>query len=480
LHDEPILREIIANKRLVSLLEGIKLPASADHGIKLSADDQRLNGVSTPQLTHGVQSTTHVTVRGASGNLINDKKEVLSTYVVSIGKDTPLRSRDDERSSDSDVLTTATAKNTRQVSTVSSTKTTTNKNIALWNDDDKQEFWSKYKNVTNSVVKSLLDLPLDMGFQPEYEEEFPTVGYSESRIPHILHQIWITKGNDTTIHDPVVPDEFVPSIESFLKFNPDWSYMFWDYARGRRLIGQTYPSVLSYFDNCREPVTQSDLLRYVAVYEYGGLYADLDATFLRSLDIVTKKYSCILVPAPFENTVSFLNWPYHICNGIFFSKPKHPFFKLLLDTIAQKPVKTISTLSLGPAFFTSVYRQYQNISKNDLFKVNISTETTSPYFYKGRIPTDDINGIYIPNTRYFLDQPHPLIKNNMRNKCKEVQKEKPLVERLCATYKRRDFIRIPGKYTFIEHAYSFSFDSVNMAKNKTYVQVSDIRSVDNI
>ena len=461
----------------------MKLPVSADHGIELSADDQRLNGERTAQLINSVQSTPYVTVRGVSGNLINDKKEVLPTYVVSIGQDTPLGSTDDERRSDSDVPKTTTATNAPRVSTMSTSKTITNKNIASWNDDDKQEFWSKYKNVTNSVVKSLLDLPLDMGFQPEYEEEFPTVGVSESRIPHILHQIWITKGNDTAIHDPVVPDEFVPSIESFLKFNPDWSYMFWDYARGRRLIEQTYPNVLSFFDNCREPVTQSDLLRYVAVYEFGGLYADLDETFLRSLDIVTKKYSCILVPAPFENTVSSFNsfnWPYHICNGIFFSKPKHPFFKLLLDTIAQKPVTTISTLSIGPYIFTCVYRQYQNISKHDLFKVNISTETTSPYFYKGRIPTDDINGIYIPNTRYFLDQPHPFVKNIMHNKCKEENKEKPLVERLCASYKHRDFIRTPGKYTFIEHAYSYSFGSVNMAKNKTYVQVSDIRSVHNL
>ena len=41
-------------------------------------------------------------------------------------------------------------------------------------------------------------------------------------------------------------------------------------------------------------VIKSDLLRYVVLYEYGGLYADLDTLDIRPLDRVTQRFSCTL------------------------------------------------------------------------------------------------------------------------------------------------------------------------------------------
>ncbi|XP_052791052.1 uncharacterized protein LOC128225074 [Mya arenaria] len=334
------------------------------------------------------------------------------------------------------------------------------------------------KHPIDSILNAhfLDDLPCEVGFQQEYEVDFPTEKTASPKIPHVIHQIWITTSeNMTTSSQQMVPAQFIDNMKTFRKFNPSWEYMFWSYANGRSLVERFYPNVLDYFDKAPESVTKSDLLRYVVVHKYGGLYADLDSTCHRSLDRVTMKYSCILVPAPFENAAIFVKWPYHICNAIFFCRPHHDYFGFLIDRISEmSTMSSIPTFSLGPHFFTSIYRQYQNISREDIYKVNVTANFTSPYFYKGHISELLSNGLYIPNTRFFLDQPHPFLKGRLAKDCKNNQNNSLLLQRVCCVLQLRGFERQPGRYTFISHAYSFSFAGFNKKKYTNYVSVINV------
>ncbi|XP_052762975.1 uncharacterized protein LOC128205412 [Mya arenaria] len=320
------------------------------------------------------------------------------------------------------------------------------------------------------------DLPCEMGFQQEYEIDFPTENTASPKIPHVIHQIWITtSANLSTSSQQMVPVQFIDNMKTFRKFNPSWEYMFWSFANGRSLIERFYPTLLDVFDKAPKSVTKSDLLRYVVVHKYGGLYADLDSTCHRSLDRVTMKYSCILVPAPFENAVFMVNWPYHICNGIFFCRPHHDFFGFLIEKISEiSTLSPIPTFSLGPRFFTTIYRQYQNISGEDMYKVNVRANFISPYFYRGHISELLSNGIYIPNTRFFLDQPHPFLKKRLAKDCKNNTNNRLLLQRVCCVFQLRGFERPPGRYTFISHAYSYSFAGFNKNKYTNCVPVIDV------
>ncbi|XP_052799106.1 uncharacterized protein LOC128230702 [Mya arenaria] len=334
----------------------------------------------------------------------------------------------------------------------------------------------------NSVLwhqtKVMIDeLPLEMGFQPEMDEEFPTIPNGTPRIPYNIHQMWIKQNNTSygeNTSDLSVPDTYVDNMQSFMKHNPHWKYYFWTHSTARQLIADKHPYLLAFFDNATEAVVKADLIRYVAIYEIGGLYADLDTACLRPLDIVTKKYSCMLVLAPFENAACMSNQPYQICNGEFFCKPQHPFCKQILQEIGRKKLNAKNQFVIGPGFITGQYRIYQNISDKEQYRVDIHQNTTTPFMYKGALPDTDGAGIYIPNTRYFLDQPHPILKVGVKKRCSNVTAHNTLVKRMCAIVETRGFVREPGPFTFLNHDYSYSFSKVNQKKNKTCIPVRDI------
>ncbi|WAR31133.1 SUR1-like protein [Mya arenaria] len=327
---------------------------------------------------------------------------------------------------------------------------------------------SSMKEFINASVLS--DLPIYMGFQPNYEAEFPSVPSAEIRIPHMIHQIWIDPKNKKA--GVTVPTVFVPKIRSMMKFHSGWKYTFWTHTHGKNLIKKKYPKLLKVYNRAHEAVTKADLLRYVVIHEYGGVYVDLDVTCLRNINIVTKKYACILVPAPFENSVMDLGWPNHICNGIILCRAHHPFFRQVLDSIASVDIDQMHTLSFGPQFFTQVYRKYSGI--NDMYKIDIKINSTSPYFYKGNIPENDRNGMYIPNTRYFLDQPAPRLENLISNMCGTQKKLNDLKERVCHILRTRGFHRKPGRYTFFTHSYTATFHAENKNKLRSLTSVFDI------
>ncbi|XP_052242265.1 uncharacterized protein LOC127852357 [Dreissena polymorpha] len=329
--------------------------------------------------------------------------------------------------------------------------------------------------LTGSKLKFLDDIPLEMGFQPFVDVEFPHVETDVPRIPHNIHQIWIRHHNNTEI-DIEVPEQFEQYMKTFPKWNPSWKYYFWTHKTSRKLLEERHPELLTFYDKTLVPVQKSDLMRYVVVYEFGGLYADLDTSCLRSLDIVTTKYACIVLPEPFEDGIIWENIPYRIPNGVFFCRAKHPFLEQVLRTISGIKTVEASPTLIGPLFYTTQYRRYNNISDTDMYRVNISGDTSSPYFYKGELPESHDDAIYIPNTRYFLDQPHPWHRDKIKRICENPSKATLIIKRMCVVYTRRGFDRKPSNFTFLEHAYTFSFNSkIDWSKRK-YIPVKKIQS----
>jgi len=313
------------------------------------------------------------------------------------------------------------------------------------------------------------DLPVEMGFQPDLQMEFPTVNVSKPRIPHILHQIWITHGNHG---NNSVPRQFVNNVKTFMIRHPGWKYAFWTHETGRKLIAKWYPQLLPFYDNANQPVTKSDILRYAIIHAYGGVYVDLDVTCHRNLNIVTTKYACILVPAPFENAVTMLQWPYHICNGVILCRANHPFFTQVLQAISKGNTHNDDMLAYGPHFFTRQYRRYNNIT--NMYRIDIKNDTTTPYFYKGSLPDTHTGAIYVPNTRYFLDQPFPPGEEQVNGICKNVSAQTDIERRMCVDVKRRGFNRTAGQYTFLTHGYAHTFGDDNRDKKRTFMSVQEI------
>ena len=323
------------------------------------------------------------------------------------------------------------------------------------------------KKPDSGAIHHLDDIAMEAGFQPEYDFEFPRVESNiKARIPHIIHQVLLTSN-----HDDAVPEYFLDYVKTFFKHNPAWTYFFWTDRTARALLSERYPELCEFYNKTKEIVVKGDMLRYVLLYEYGGLYADMDVVNFRPLDIVTLMYPCILVEEPFEHAVWWYTDTYAIINAIMFCRPKHPFFKQLLDHIPSRENVSNIVNKLGPGFLTSEFRIYHNLT--DSFQVDVSQNTTSTYLYKGTTPVTHDNGIYVPNTRFFMDSPSPALKSTADAACKSQTKTK-LVERMCHVISRRGYTRSPANHTFLDHLWTHTWSNKNVDTNYTFKSIRNM------
>ncbi|KAL4233745.1 hypothetical protein ACF0H5_008425 [Mactra antiquata] len=287
--------------------------------------------------------------------------------------------------------------------------------------------------------------------QPEVTEDFPTTFGESPRIPHIIHQ---------TYKDTLIPHKFVRYVKTFAKYNPNWKYYFWTDESARKLIAERHPDFLSTWDNYRSGLNKADALRYIVLYEFGGIYADIDVENMRSLDRATMKYTCIFPPEPLEQAILRLRLHYLINNAIMMCRPKHPFLKQMISALPHfRPMADPIDLA-GPSFVTSQFLLYNNITGDQYSSEKEPGTDSSPYFYSGSLSSAHENGVYVPNTRYFLDtldthEPGPRMYQKM---CTNSLEKLPLYQqRACADLQRRGIHRQSSKYVFTIHNWSQTY-----------------------
>ena len=79
-----------------------------------------------------------------------------------------------------------------------------------------------------------------------------------------------------------------------------------------------FPEFLDLYDGYNSEIQRADAVRYFLLYEYGGVYADLDFESLQPLDLFlgrkigttdVKVHGCIIGQEPFEHHHSWLYPP---------------------------------------------------------------------------------------------------------------------------------------------------------------------------
>ena len=90
-------------------------------------------------------------------------------------------------------------------------------------------------------------------------------------VPHILHQTWRTSE---------VPLGFRKSVASWRKLQPSWKYKLWDDDANQRLVDSKYPWLQAAFQEM-SGIQRADIMRYLYMHAFGGVYADLDVALVR-------------------------------------------------------------------------------------------------------------------------------------------------------------------------------------------------------
>lgn len=145
------------------------------------------------------------------------------------------------------------------------------------------------------------------------------------RIPKIIHQIWI--GNRP------IPRLCEKYRQTWVQHHPDWEYKFWtDQEIGDYRFANRNLELL--FQKSTKIGEKVDILRYDILYQFGGLYVDVDCQCQQPLDVLNHCYDFyagLLNPIPL-NIIESIN----VCNAVVAAKPGHPVLERLSELLVER------------------------------------------------------------------------------------------------------------------------------------------------
>lgn len=199
---------------------------------------------------------------------------------------------------------------------------------------------------------------------PAWSSHYQNLSFSHSTciIPAIIHQTW---------RNELIEARFVRNIRSWIDLHPRWTYKLWTDADVDALVAARFSLFLETFRALPLPIMRADAMRYVVLYEYGGVYADLDFEALRPFDSVfigpgaatatatatkttttttitatimdhpnyppgRRAVSCLLGQEPLAHAHVLYSVDRLICNAIMASCPGHPFWRVPMQMMYDR------------------------------------------------------------------------------------------------------------------------------------------------
>jgi mannosyltransferase OCH1-like enzyme len=127
---------------------------------------------------------------------------------------------------------------------------------------------------------------------------------------------------------------------------------FWTDSSAHAFIATHYPSFLHTYESYPHPIQRADAVRYFLLYHYGGIYLDLDLAPYRPLTPLLQypSFACLTMPTG-------------ISNDALGSVPRHPFYKLVIDSLEAYDrnwlVRYITIMySTGPLFLSVTWIEF--------------------------------------------------------------------------------------------------------------------------
>lgn len=215
-----------------------------------------------------------------------------------------------------------------------------------------------------------------------------------------FHHIYFTFDNTKTPlqNEAKIIDKYIRKHCSNLE------YEFWNFQRALDFVKEHYPCFIDFFTLDTEfPIVKCDVFRYMLMYHFGGVYADLDFICIRPFDHFIQllneskihyypnhvKSPTVILSEEWLNSASFTNT---LHNGILISlQPKHPFwlglmFDVYHTVMINKRLITCKTDVFeisGPKKLNHYYNSVKN---------NFSDICVLPYYYFCPYISIDTNG----------------------------------------------------------------------------------------
>ena len=106
-------------------------------------------------------------------------------------------------------------------------------------------------------------------------------------IPRIIHQVYGTFEDNVDLNDIPLYATQVSKTRQFCETH-NIDYKMWGSQECRELLNK-YPQYIDTYNNFREKVMRADFIRYLILFDQGGLYVDCDISPIHSIDELLHK-----------------------------------------------------------------------------------------------------------------------------------------------------------------------------------------------
>jgi hypothetical protein len=172
-------------------------------------------------------------------------------------------------------------------------------------------------------------------------------------IPMIIHQTW--KTND-------IPNEWSNAVESCKNLHKDFKYILWTDDTMLQFVKEKYHNFYNVYISYKYDIQRCDAFRYLVLYEYGGIYLDLDIICKKKLTDLLK-YDLVIAKSSNINT--------SYTNSFMMTKPKNNFIKYCIEQL-PKTINSHSYFgrhlhvmnSTGPLFLSNIINESLYFNKH--------------------------------------------------------------------------------------------------------------------
>ncbi len=167
-------------------------------------------------------------------------------------------------------------------------------------------------------------------------------------IPKIIHQIW--KNEQLKPRQQDVRD-------SWRRHNRGYEYRLWTDELIEGLLASSFPEWSTIYHGYADSICRVDLARYLILYRFGGIYADLDYECLRPVDELLEGKRFVAGLEPESHSAKVIAFTQSglsriVCNAFIASEKLHPFWTHLFSQLRKSRQSTDVLDRTGPFAFT--------------------------------------------------------------------------------------------------------------------------------
>lgn len=167
-------------------------------------------------------------------------------------------------------------------------------------------------------------------------------------IPKVIHQIWIGPRDPPLIWINTWKNDYI-------KKYPEWKYKLWTNKDVDSVFAK-YSGLRKIFDREPKLCGKADIMRYLILYEHGGIYIDADSVWVNKKDLTE------LIKLTNKTGIFGGYYKNLIANGVFGCTKNNEYLLTIIDKLKKftprmydriRRIKGVSKV-VGPVLFTTL------------------------------------------------------------------------------------------------------------------------------